>query len=111
MDLPKKKKFKSIRFLKMKITYTTDKSEQISELEQQNSAAVRKIVGEAAVLLKNDGVLPLPSAGKVSLYGNAARNTFKGGTGSGCVNSRFVVNIETGLENEGFTINNTKWLD
>lgn len=62
-------------------------------------------------MLKNEDVLPLPSAGKIALFGNAARNTIKGGTGSGCVNSRIVVNIEAGLESEGFTIQTKKWLE
>ncbi|KAK8842125.1 hypothetical protein M9Y10_026352 [Tritrichomonas musculus] len=89
-----------------------DKNDQVTELEKKNSETVRRIVGEAAVLLKNDdNILPLPNAGKVALFGNAARNTIKGGTGSGCVNSRIVVNIEAGLENEGFTITTKKWLD
>ena len=92
-------------------THFADKVADVTELEQKNSATVRKLVGEAAVLLENKGVLPLAGPGKVVLFGNAARATVKGGTGSGCVNSRIVVNIEAGLENEGFTITNKKWLD
>ena len=92
-------------------THYADKTDKVPELEQKNSETVRRIVGEAAVLLKNEDVLPLPSAGKIALFGNAARNTIKGGTGSGCVNSRIVVNIEAGLESEGFTIQTKKWLE
>lgn len=88
-----------------------DKIDQITELEQKNMDTVRKLVGEAAVLLENKNALPLSSAGNVAVYGNAVRRTIKGGTGSGCVNSRFVVNIESGLENAGFTILNKIWLD
>ena len=44
------------------------------------------------VLLENDGVLPLKNAGKIALYGNGARGTVKGGTGSGDVNTRSVIN-------------------
>ncbi|KAK8876164.1 hypothetical protein M9Y10_006353 [Tritrichomonas musculus] len=92
-------------------SHYADKSDKVSELEQKNSDTVRRLVGEAAVLLENKGVLPLPSAGKVALFGNGARQTIKGGTGSGNVNSRIVINIEKGLEGNGFTICNKKWLD
>lgn len=64
------------------------------------------MVGEGAVLLERNDILPLSKAGKVAIFGNSVRNTVKGGPGSGCVNSRFVVNIEEGLENQGFTIAN-----
>ena len=63
------------------------------------------------VLLKNDGVLPFRNPRKVALYGNGARETVKGGTGSGDVNSRFAVSIEQGLEESGFVITTKKWLD
>ena len=85
-------------------SHYADTSESITELEKQNSDTVRPIVGEGAVLLENNSILPLTKTGKIALYGNAARHTIKGGTGSGCVNSRIVVNIESGLENEGFII-------
>ena len=92
-------------------SHYADKTDKVSELEQKNNDTVRRIAGECAVLLENKGVLPLPSAGKVALFGNGARQTIKGGTGSGCVNSRIVINIEKGLEENGFTICNKKWLD
>lgn len=63
------------------------------------------------VLLENDGTLPLSGPGRIALYGNGARATVKGGTGSGEVNSRFVVNIEEGLEAAGFTVTTKAWLD
>lgn len=92
-------------------THFADRTDSVTELEKKNDATVRKTVGEAAVLLQNKGALPLQGPGKIALFGNAARKTIKGGTGSGDVNSRYVVNIEKGLENEGFTITTKKWLD
>ena len=57
-------------------------------------------------------VLPLTGKpGKIALYGNGARRTIKGGTGSGDVNSRETVNIERGLEDAGFEIVTKEWLD
>lgn len=84
----------------------------ISEREKRNMERSRKIASQGMVLLENDGVLPLPgSTKKVALYGNGARRTVKGGTGSGDVNSRFVINIEQGLEEAGLTVTTKGWLD
>lgn len=76
--------------------------------------AHRKIAFEAAcegiVLLKNDGTLPLTNS-KIALYGAGARMTVKGGTGSGNMQERYSVNVETGLKIAGYEICNTSWLD
>ncbi len=87
---------------------TTDK---IMDSETAHSNRVRALAGECAVVLKNDGTLPIEDPGKIALFGNGARHTVKGGTGSGDVNSRFVVNIEQGLKEEGFEITTGDWLD
>ncbi len=87
------------------------KSPEISEMERKHLNFVRSKAGECMVLLKNDGVLPFRNPRKVALYGNGARETVKGGTGSGDVNSRFAVSIEQGLEESGFVITTKKWLD
>ena len=75
----------------------------------------RKILREGAprcvVLMKKDGLFPIESPCKVALYGNGARNTVKGGTGSGNVYSRGVLSIEEALEKEGFIITTKEWLD
>ena len=47
---------------------------------------------ECMVLLENDGVLQFSDKiKKIALYGSGARNTVKGGTGSGDVNVRKTV--------------------
>ena len=87
---------------------TTDK---ITPEEIAHSDTVRKLAGECVVILENDGTLPIDHPGKVALYGNGARHTIKGGTGSGDVNSRYVVNIDEGLKEAGFEIVTGAWLD
>lgn len=87
------------------------RSKEIQQFEREHISTVRSISPECMVLLKNEGVLPLERAGKVALYGSGARNTVKGGTGSGDVNVRHFVNIEEGLENAGFEITTKAWLD
>lgn len=79
--------------------------------EIEHIERVRKITPECMVLLKSDGSFPLDVPGKIAIYGNAARKTIKGGTGSGDVNVRHYVGIEEGLENAGFTITSKAWLD
>ena len=79
--------------------------------EIEHIERVRKITPECMVLLKSNGSFPLDAPGKIALYGNAARKTIKGGTGSGDVNVRSYVGIEEGLENAGFTITSKAWLD
>ena len=91
--------------------YFANRSPEVTESEKAHSNFVRQISGECMVLLENDGTLPLKHPGKVALYGNGARATVKGGTGSGDVNSRNVVNIEQGLEAAGFTVTTKSWLD
>ncbi len=87
------------------------KENGIQQFETQHIAAVRNLAAECTVLLKNEGILPLQSAGKIALYGSGARRTVKGGTGSGDVNVRHFVTIEEGLENAGFEITSRDWLD
>ena len=82
---------------------------EIYELE--HIAKVRALSPECMVLLKSDGSFPLDAPGKIAIYGNAARKTIKGGTGSGDVNVRHYVGIEEGLENAGFTITSKAWLN
>ena len=85
---------------------------EVSQRELRNGELSRAIAPQGMVLLENNGVLPLGGApGKIALYGNGARRTVKGGTGSGDVNSRSVVNIEQGLEAAGFTVVTKDWID
>lgn len=86
------------------------RTSQVQEFETEHIRQVRRLAAECMVLLKNDGTLPLENTGKIALYGNGARRTIKGGTGSGDVNVRHFVNVEEGLENAGFEITTKEWL-
>ena len=86
------------------------KTAEIEEREILHANISRELAGECMVLLENDGVLPLKER-KVALYGNGARATIKGGTGSGDVNTRNNVNIEQGFQNAGIEVTTTSWLD
>ena len=84
---------------------------EVSQREIVNQQRVRDLAVECMVLLKNDGTLPLKKRGKIALYGNGARATVKGGTGSGDVYVRESINALEGLKREGFTVTTTDWID
>jgi beta-glucosidase len=87
------------------------KHKEITEREIKNMDRSRKIATQGIVLLKNDGALPIEETGKkIALYGNGARHTIQGGTGSGIVNSRLLTNVEEGLVEANFKITTDAWL-
>ncbi len=91
--------------------YHAKRSPDITVNETEHMKTVRELAPECIVILRNDGTLPVVNPCKIAVYGNGARHTVKGGTGSGDVNSRFKVSIYDGLKEAGFTITNEDWLD
>lgn len=88
-----------------------EKDPAVTQRERDHMALSQSLAGECVVLLENDGVLPLRKAGTLALYGSGARQTIRGGTGSGDVNTRCDVSIEQGLERAGFQIATKGWLE
>ena len=84
---------------------------ELYKYEKDHLEFIRANLGECVLFLKRDGSFPLDAPCTVAVYGNGVRNTIKGGTGSGEVNSRYYVNIEDGLKSAGFEISSDKWLD
>ena len=82
-----------------------------SERETKIRAVARRAAAEGMVLLENNGILPLRKNAVLALYGQGARYTVKGGTGSGDVNSRNTISVEQGLLSAGFRIANGDYLD
>ena len=87
------------------------KDPNVSAREQANMERSRKIASQGMVLLENRGVLPLRGVKTLAAFGSGVRHTIKGGTGSGDVNSRVVVNVEQGLLDAGFQLTSGPWLD
>ena len=93
------------------MAYHARRTDTITPEETNHGNTVRRLAGECVVILENDGTLPIEEPCKIALFGNGARHTIKGGTGSGDVNSRFVVNIDEGLKEAGFEVTTGAWLD
>lgn len=65
----------------------------------------RQVATEGAVLLENDGVLPLRKSDKVALLGRCQINYFYVGYGSGGdVNPPYLVNVREGMQNHGVNL-------
>ena len=81
-----------------------------SAREIRHGELARKLAAEGMVLLKNNGLLPLPASAPVAVFGCGAVKTVKGGIGSGDVNNRENISIVQGLREAGMTIISTDWL-
>lgn len=84
---------------------------ELLEHEKKHIGYLLDNAAECALFLKRDGNFPLSQPCKIALLGNGARNTIKGGTGSGDVASRFFLTAEEGLTKSGFKIVSTDWLE
>ena len=90
--------------------YRANRTSEMTQSELDHQKRVRELAGECMVILENDGVLPLKETGKVALYGNGARHTIKGGTGSGDVNARNVVTMNRSEKKKQHTRKKSKRL-
>lgn len=86
------------------------KSKDITVLEKKGNQICKYASREGAVLLENNGALPL-SPQKIALFGYGARHTVLRGIGSGDVSMRYYISVEEGLKNAGFEILTEQWLD
>lgn len=86
-------------------------SSEIQNFELEHLAKLRTLAPECMVLLKKNGDFPLSAPCKIALYGSGARETIKGGTGSGDVNVRHYTTVEEGLEAADFTVTTKAWMD
>lgn len=66
---------------------------------------VAEVEGEGAVLLKNNGALPLKNGSKVSLFGRTTVDPIYGGTGSGSVDTTIAVDLVSAF-GKVYSVNN-----
>lgn len=68
--------------------------------------AANQIAEEGAVLLENDGILPISDPSNINLFGWSSVNPTYGGTGSGGLNELYEkTTLIDGIENAGFKVN------
>ncbi len=78
------------------------------ELLAHQAALAKELEAEGAVLLTNDGVLPLAKGAKVSLFSRSSIDIGYGGTGSGSVQAK--TTMKDAFEEDGkLSVNPTMW--
>lgn len=83
--------------------------EYVTEALENSKNVNIQLQEEGSVLLKNDGVLPITSAGApVNVYGIISAHHYFGGSGSGATNASGV-SLKTALESVGCEVNGDLW--
>lgn len=84
------------------------KGEVAEATKEEAKSLITEISEEGAVLLKNNGTLPLSDDKKnLNVFGWSSTNPCYGGTGSGAVDTSSSVSLLDGLKNAGYNLNNT----
>ncbi len=87
-------------------------TEEQTERETRNSELSMTAATQGMVLLENkENALPIAKDGSIALFGGGVYGTVKGGTGSGDVNQRDVVNVWDGFKNAGYHVTSEAWLN
>lgn len=92
-------------------TYYKSAYANADELKAHEEELCTKVEGEGAVLLKNNGTLPLAKGSKFSCFSHSSVDPVYGGTGSGGVDTSTAVDLKTALLasfGEG-TVNTKLW--
>lgn len=71
---------------------------------EAHAQVCRNAADEGVILLKNDGALPAGPDGVTALLGVTSYDFIAGGTGSGDVHRPYVVDLQQGLADGGFTL-------
>lgn len=71
---------------------------------EEHARLAREAATEGAVLLKNEGALPLSQGSSVALFGRGSYATLRGGLGSGFSYAKYTVSIYDGLKEGGFRV-------
>ena len=79
------------------------------ELYARGEETCYQVEAEGAVLLMNNGALPLAEGSKVSTLSSSSVNIVYGGTGSANVDASKADNLKVSLEKSGFEVNPTLW--
>jgi len=84
--------------------FTSDYADE-NEMKEHMESVGAQIEEEGAVLLENNGALPLDKNLSITLLGQDSVDSVYGGGGAGSVDTTKAVSIYTALENAGYTLN------
>lgn len=90
-------------------TYFESEYESREELEAAGADVAERVHEEGAVLLKNDGVLPLAADAKVSTLAHSSVDFVTCGTGAADIDTSEAPTLKEALESRGLTVNPTLW--
>ena len=79
--------------------------------EKEHIQIMSDNAAECTLFLNKNDEFPIKEPCSVLLIGSGARNTIKGGLGSGDVESRYYTTCEEGLKQAGFIITSNEWLN
>ena len=84
--------------------------ETVEEMIQYGLDLCRQVEAEGAALLMNEnGALPLEDGAKVSCFSTSSVNLVYGGTGSGNIDASTADTLRTALEKAGASVNDSLW--
>lgn len=81
----------------------------VEELQSYTAELCERAEGEGAVLLKNDGALPLTDEKNISLFSLSAYDFIYGGGGAGAIDPAGAPTLKEAMEREGFRVNEVLW--
>ena len=82
----------------------------VEEMIDYGTWLCRQVEAEGAALLMNEnGALPLTKGAKVSLFSNSSVNLVYGGTGSGNIDASAADTMKVAMEKADFYVNETLW--
>ena len=100
-----------ILFLILSNKIKNSKSIEKNINEKEHIEKMTESSAECTLFLNKNDEFPIEKPCNVLLIGSGARNTLKGGLGSGDVESRYYTTCEQGLEKAGFKITSKEWLE
>lgn len=83
--------------------------DSVEELEAHDKEIAEQLTGEGAVLLKNDGALPLAAGSKVSTLSHSSVDIVTCGTGSADIDTSNAPTLKAALEEVGLEVNPVLW--
>ena len=89
--------------------YFTPDFATAEEMTARGEALCQQVEAEGAVLLMNNGALPLDKGSGVSCFSTSSVNLVYGGTGSGNIDASTADHLRSALEGSGFSVNPTLW--